>query len=98
MQEWEEQARLRRLSDRAIRDLAQYILQFQKQHVIDTLISKLADENVIVASDLLLISKENLEMKLYNNGEFNLDEASHTMSLREWAQTKIGCQDDETCR
>ena len=64
MNEWEVPARLR--GDRPIRDLAQDILLFQKQHVIDTLISKLAHENIRFASDLLVISKDALEMKLYN--------------------------------
>ena len=78
------------MGERPIRDLARDILRFQKQDVIDSLVSKLADEHVHVAADFLVISKDALEIKLYNRGNLCLDETSHTMSLREWAENHVG--------
>ena len=78
------------MTNRPICDLAQDILRFQKQHVIDSLVSKLANENVYVASDLLVISKDSFETKLNTLGRLSFDEISHTMSLREWAENHVG--------
>ena len=71
------------MAKRPISDLAQDILRFQKQKVIDSVVNKFADQNVHRAADLLFISKDALEFKLYNDGSLSLDETSHTISLRE---------------
>ena len=78
------------MAKRLISDLAQDILRFQKPKVIDSVVKKLADRNVHRAEDLLIISKDALEFKLYNDGNLSLDETSHTMSLREWAENHVG--------
>ena len=78
------------MAKRPISDLAQDILRFQKQKVIDSVVNKLADQNVHRAADLLLISTDALEFKLYNDGSLSLDETSHTMSLREWVENHVG--------
>ena len=78
------------MAKRLISDLAQDILRFQKQKVIDSVVKRLADQNVHRAEDLLIISKDALEFKLYNDGNLSLDETSHTMSLREWAENHVG--------
>ena len=56
------------MAKRLISDLAQDILRFQKQNVINSVVKKLAEQHVHIAKDWLVISKDALELKLYNQG------------------------------
>ena len=69
----------------SIFETASSVLQLQKQVTIDVLVEKLAEEGIRVASDLLKVSAQALEMKLSTKNAFNITEMSHTLKLRQWA-------------
>ena len=66
------------------------VLQQQKQITIDVLVEKLAEADIKIASDLLRVSAQALEMKLSTKNAFNVAEISHTLKLRQWAEENAG--------
>ena len=74
------------IEEMAIFEVASDVLQQQKQITIDVLVEKLAEAEIKIASDLLKVSAEALEMKLSTKNAFNFTEISHTLTLRQWAE------------
>ena len=63
-------------------DLAQDILRLQKLQAIDNVVKQFGRQSVHRTEDQLLISKDVLGPKLYDDGNLSFDETSHAMSRR----------------
>ena len=84
------------VDDISVHEVAQSVLQFQKQTVIDVLVDKLAEQDIRKGSDLLKLSQAALEMRLSGlSATFTIDEVSHAITMREYAEKHLGKKQDK---
>ena len=73
----------------SVKDIAVNVLCFQKPRMVDDLVEKLGEDGILLAEDLLKVSKNAMEMKLASMGaRFSFEEISHVVSIREYVENK----------
>ena len=79
------------IEDISIFEAAHIVLQQEEEVNINVLTDKLMEESmgIKVASDLLKVSVQALELKLASPA-FNVTEIAHTLVLRKWAEENAG--------
>ena len=77
------------MGDMRVGELVEEIFQMKNHTVFEGLIAKLAKHNIHVGSDLLGISTEALDMKLYIKGDLTLEESTYTLDIRDWVEKRV---------